>query len=73
MSNSNSFVKHVVVVDIELVDVQRHRIEDIYQFEVDVETSTYRLLGVQRPSCSRCKRFVSWSFTLSFSCSFLLL
>ena len=54
MSNSNLFV-HVVVVDIELVDVQWHRIEDTYQFEVDVEKCIYRLLGIQRPSCSRYK------------------
>ena len=55
MSSSNLFVDHVVVVDMELVDVQWHRIEDIYQFEVDVEKCVCRLLGIQHPSCSRCK------------------
>ena len=54
MSNLNSFDR-AVVVDIELVDVQWHRIEDIYQFEVDVEKRIYRLLGIQRPSCGQCK------------------
>ena len=55
MSNSNSFVDHVVVVDIELVAVQWRRIEDIYHVEVDVEKYICRLLGIQHPSCSRCK------------------
>ena len=55
MSNSKSFVGHVVVVDIELVDVQWHRIEDVYQFEVDVEKYICRLSRIQRPSCSRCR------------------
>ena len=55
MSNSKSFVDHVVVVDIELVDVRWHRIEDTCQFEVDVEKRTCGLSGIQHPSCSRCK------------------
>ena len=39
MSNSNVFVDLVVVVDVQLVDVQRRRIEDTFQFEVDVESA----------------------------------
>ena len=35
MSSSNLFVDLVAVINIELVDVQWHRIEDTYQFEVD--------------------------------------
>ena len=44
-----------MVVGIELVDVQWLRIEDISQFEVDIEKCIYRLSGIQHPSCSRCK------------------
>ena len=55
MSNSNSFVDQVVVIDVELVDVQWHRIGDIGQFEVDVEKCMYRLSGIQHPSHSRRK------------------
>ena len=55
MSNSNLFADLVVVVDIELVDVQWHRIGDICPFEGDVYKYICRLLGIQCPSSSRYK------------------
>ena len=74
MSNSNSSVDRVVVIGIELVGVQWHRIEDIYQFGVDVEKYMCRLSGIQRPSCKSVQTGLSPDPSLfPFPpCSFLL-